>query len=638
MQSRLYRQTCSLACLAIFTATALVGCGQATGKTATPEAVRIAPVTLQVGAAPYQISLSNKFSGEKLTYTAASDKPAVATAKVDDATLTVTAVGAGTATITVTATDPEERSAKTSFTVTVSQPEEEAAPTVRSGATDSVDVDQGDTETVTLSRVFTGADLEFTVSSSYPDAATASESAGILTFTARSPGSATITIVATNDAGTATHRIAVTVPQPTTTPPTTTPTTPQEDCSLSGSSLTVTVRIIRDNSKKCTLPAKHSLVYSGDELRVRGPDSSATTEVWTITAIDKGRHVVQVRKDESGDTVGEITVIVPNTPPQLDDDDATSTVSGTIAPKTDTLLHTLTIPSSGNLADSFTDVDSTDNAADTGIFNYKVQHKPDELLIKTVHGFLLEANSSSSVPAIDAVVLKPLTKDFSIEVYAYDRDNARSDNPVKVNFTASVDSSVDPAMGTYVLVKGTGTSYKTTKVGNRIGVVHTINLINSVAGDGIVNYDFRDFVDIPTIKDFIKARDSSYDVVNSVVTVATTTECTLANGRPTNEPLQATGAQGLGCWFASISGTEASPGAAFSGGTTIEFQLGKDRRLNDASDVTIIIDYYVVTKAGVAADTSADPPVRAQAAQIPKMGSRRLTLDIHPCTTTDDCP
>ena len=118
----LYRQTCGLACLAIFTAIALVGCGQGPGRTSAPEAVRIDPVEVRIGAPPYEISLSNKFSGEKLTYIAESSNKAVATTNVDGATFTITAVGAGTATITVTATDPQERSAETSFRVTVPAP------------------------------------------------------------------------------------------------------------------------------------------------------------------------------------------------------------------------------------------------------------------------------------------------------------------------------------------------------------------------------------------------------------------------------------------------------------------------------------------------------------------------------------
>ena len=614
----LYRRTCGLACLAIFTAIVLAGCGQATSRTAAPEAVRIASETLEIGETD-QISLSNKFSGEKLTYTATSNNTAVATAKIDGATLTVTAVGAGTATITVTATDPQERSAKTSFTVTVPQPEEEeeeGAPTVRSGATDSVDVDQGDTETVTLSRVFTGADLEFTVSSSDLAAATASESAGILTITARSPGSATITIVATNDAGTVTHQIAVTVPEPVTTPPITTPpTTPQEDCSLSGSSLTITVRIVRENSKRCTLPDKHSLVYHGGEVQAR-KDSSATTNVWTITARLKGRHVIQIREDESGDTVGEITVIVPNTPPRLDALGGLGTDTPlTLAGSDETGLHTGSLT---GIRDAFEDVDDADNEGtdnDEGNFNYRVHHKPEGLLVKTVRGFLLEANSADADQTITTVVLKQFEA-FAIEIHAYDLDNARSDNAVTVNFVAV--NPVSP--GPYNLEKGTGTTYQKPKIGNRIDVLHTINLSNT-ADDEISNYNFLDFITPSAIGERIQGVDS--DDVDFE-------EC--ASSPP--DSITANNDQGDGCWSAQISGREARIGT-FSSSTpaTVSFALGAARSLNDASDVTITIRYYVVAQADDTTTTDRNE------LSIVQVGSGRpLSLDIHGCVDTADCP
>ena len=172
-----YRQTRGrLAILAVI-AMALVACGAGPGATQDP--VEIPDITLKVGGV-YTTSLADKFSGTDLTYSATPDKPSVATATYDKDKdiLTVTAVGPGTATITVTATNPQG-SAPQTFTVTVPPPEDDepepGAPTVITDAPASVDVDQGDTETVTLSRVFTGEDLEFNASSSDPAVATASE-------------------------------------------------------------------------------------------------------------------------------------------------------------------------------------------------------------------------------------------------------------------------------------------------------------------------------------------------------------------------------------------------------------------------------------------------------------------------------
>ena len=108
------------------------------------------------------IPLGDKFSGENLTYTASSSDESVALVSVNQAILTVRAVGPGTATITVTATAQGSADQTQTFTVTVPQPEDEEAPTVRTGATASVSVAQGGTQTVTLSTVFTGTGLSFT--------------------------------------------------------------------------------------------------------------------------------------------------------------------------------------------------------------------------------------------------------------------------------------------------------------------------------------------------------------------------------------------------------------------------------------------------------------------------------------------
>ena len=338
---------------------------------------------------------------------------------------------------------------------------------------------------------------------------------------------------------------------------------------------------------------------------------------------------------------------MPNTPPTLDktancDPKNTNAVliKATGADATDLTTNNI------DPGACFKDVDGTDDE-----FRFKVFQKPDAVLLSTDRGFVAFKPDPDPTPdpgftinpqeagdlKTEAIILRVPNQrpDGSGEAYqislsAYDSDGAQSNGPATFTFNTE-----KPKRGMYNLTKS-GTSYKSTKVGNRIGVVHTINLTNDTSNDGIVDYDFLDFATVPTIQNFIKTRNSEYEGSPTVAT----TRCVLERGRPTNDPLQATNAAavGMGCWFASISGTEASPGAAFDGDATIEFQLGKDRRLNDTSNVTIIIDYYVVTKEGVAADDDAEPSVRAQAAQIPKMGSRRLTLDIHPCTTTDYCP
>ena len=276
-----------------------------------------------------------------------------------------------------------------------------------------------------------------------------------IVITAIDPGTATITVTATNPGGSAKQDFKVTVPQPTPPPTTTTPPPPTPEpttTTTKHSNCPSPLEITRGGNRKCTLTKGHSLVYSvpdGEEERVRvapPPDSSGTENVWTITAIRKGRPVVQIREDKTGDTVDEIMVIVPNTEPRLEDGELgpfplnVATAAG---------LHTATLTS---ISAAFKDDDEVDNNSgnDGGIFNYKVQHKPDELLIETVKGFVLDEPETGDID-IRAVVLKPFKENFSIEIYAYDKDNDRSDNPVTVEFSAgAIDKDqVKPVIGTY---------------------------------------------------------------------------------------------------------------------------------------------------------------------------------------------
>ena len=569
---------------------------------------------------PRTIHLGDKFSGENLTYTEESSDERVATATVDNTadTLTVTAVGPGTATITVTATATAQGSTPQTktFTVTVPQPaSEETAPTVKTGATSTVSVAVGATSTVALSTVFDGA-TSYDVSSA-STIATANVSNEILSIGGVSAGSATVTVTGTNTAGSTAHPISVTVTAPAT------PTTPapQEDCSLSGS-LTISLRIQRGDNVQCTLPTdKHALVYESNENKVRiGKPSKSAPKVWTITALKKGEPVVQVR-NESGENVGRIKVIVPNTPPQMT---GTNGIPGTV--NGDAGSRRVVIGAPGNtIVGAFTDDDEADKTEDDkGVFNYKVAYKPPELLIETMRGFLLYRNNSADTVTVDAVVLKTIKAPFILEVYAYDRDNDRSGDPVVVNFSAAAEA-VTPADG-YNLVKGTGTSYKKPKVGNRIGVPHTINLSNT-EDDDIADYDFLDdFITADIVKKEILKIDDTYTGSPTPSTVL----CEPKAGPPDSisgaTKADADG-QGNGCWSVKISGREVILGDFILSTKSVKFTLDNDRKLSNADDFTITMGYYVVVKNE--ADKEPD---------INKVDEKPLTVDIHRCVDVDDCP
>ena len=596
------------------------------------------------------IRLGDKFSGENLTYGASSSNVRVATATVDNTadTITVTAVGPGTATITVTATAQGSATQTKTFTVTVPEAASaETAPTVKTDATSTVSVAVGATSTVTLSTVFDGA-TSYTATSSASIIATASESGGTLTIRGVGIGSATVTVTATNTAGSSpAHAIAVTVTAPaTTTTPTPTPTNNPSSCKSP-------LEIQRDDHADCTLPNDHSLVYSKpdgelERVRVEGPDSSETRNVWTITAIRKGTPVVQVRDNDTGNTVGEITVIVPNSPPRLKIDENSRKLvmaDGTIAEKLgSTALHSLTIPSSVNIASSFTDVDDVDNDEGALIGNYKVQHKPDELLIKTVRGFLLEQNDSSGLGPIDAVVLKPFTEDFSIEVYAYDPDNAQSNHPITVNF--SVDTPVNPRAGTYAVKQKENGDFEPMRVGNRLSipgtntvVKHTLQFHNA-AGIDRAAFQFASNLNGTLTK---PVSGKAYLAAAPNLDATAVPLCGGLGPNTNTVPDKESLSFGTGCYtYTTTNRVEVPAHADFDVELGDEPQIhfilpSKTNGLNSGS-ATITIKYHV--HAYSARQDHSDPlnTIPDNAATRIHTASESLRINIHKCVVTSDCP
>ncbi|WP_251980445.1 hypothetical protein [Salinibacter ruber] len=89
------------------------------------------------------------------------------------------------------------------------------APTVEQSISDqSATADQGAVEVADLNSVFSGENLSFQVSSSDSEVASASVDAGTLTVTPQDGGTATISAVATNDAGEASTSFGITVNLP----------------------------------------------------------------------------------------------------------------------------------------------------------------------------------------------------------------------------------------------------------------------------------------------------------------------------------------------------------------------------------------------------------------------------------------
>ena len=646
-----------LACLAILAVIVLAACSSGPGvaaPTVKDDAGKVlAPTLPLVEEGTESVSLSGVFTGASLEYSVESSDDAVATAAIANGTLTITAHKAGPATITVTAKNAGGSDKyEVKVTVTAKPPGdagEVAAPTKTAGARTSVVFEAGDTtETIALSSVFTGESLAFTVTSNNPTVANATitNSNRSLTITARRPGSATITVTAENAGGDIAHSIRVTVPEPeeeTTPDPPVTPTiTNPSDCPSplprTGGKYKVTLEITRERSGKCTLPANHSLIYeeTPPSVSVHGPGKG---NVWTITALMKGRPVVQINNDKAGVTAGEITVRVPNTPPLLKTTSkGPQTQGGGLFANDNTGYITENVDPGMHFEDNDTD---DQPAGGQGSFRFKVFDKPDGVLIDTDRGFVavrlandtggFDRELTSAAVKMRAVILKnpnPGTdKTFDILLHAYDRANDVSDNPVRLRFTAQ-----DPQSGMYSVVKNSDGSFKKVRIGNRIGVNHTIK--------------FRD-MDVPF--DFV-----SGEVVEARLARRIPPGHTLATANDDDPCEPFTGpstdwmddvALGTGCFSAKPSKNDVRIIAIDPSTSTVTFQLDPEHRgLNETSGATITIAYHVVALRSIKPVTDPDVPVDAtETGKIRTIAAfsewkKTLSLDIHRCDDTTDCP
>ncbi len=150
--------------------------------------------------------------GDALRYGVASDASSVATASVSGSDLKVIGEAPGSATITVTATDPGGLSATQTFGVTVNSANR--APTVSGAIPDQVLVENTEAP-VDISGAFSDPDgdaLRYGATSDASSVATASVSGSDLKVIGEAPGSATITVTATDPGGlSATQTFEVTV-------------------------------------------------------------------------------------------------------------------------------------------------------------------------------------------------------------------------------------------------------------------------------------------------------------------------------------------------------------------------------------------------------------------------------------------
>ena len=173
-----------------------------------PAAVGSIEATTITEGGTHEVTASDYFEGEGVTYGAASSDAGVASVEVSGAAVTVTAVAAGSATVTVTATN-SGGSAEQSFAVTVLPPAPAAV-----GSIEATTITEGGTHEVTASDYFEGEGVTYGAASSDAGVASVEVSGAAVTVTAVAAGSATVTVTATNSGGSAEQSFAVTVLPP----------------------------------------------------------------------------------------------------------------------------------------------------------------------------------------------------------------------------------------------------------------------------------------------------------------------------------------------------------------------------------------------------------------------------------------
>ena len=164
----------------------------------------LAAVTLTVGDTA-QVDFSDAFTGNALVYAVASSSDSNVTATLAGQTAQLTALVAGNATVTVTASNASG-SAMQEFVVTV---QDQVPATVGSLPNLSLTTG-GDSETVEASGAFSGTALTYSVASE-GDAIAVTRSGSEVIVSPRVEGQGTVTVTATNTAGTASQTFRVTV-------------------------------------------------------------------------------------------------------------------------------------------------------------------------------------------------------------------------------------------------------------------------------------------------------------------------------------------------------------------------------------------------------------------------------------------
>lgn len=245
--------------------------------------------------------------GDPLTFTADSADPEVARIEVSGSTATIFAVVAGSTRMTVAATDPGGLSASQTFTTTVPNRPPEVADTLP-----DVETVVGEAVTIGMGGLFTDPDrdpLDLIAESSDTIVATVTVPADSLTVTPHAPGTATITVTATDPGGlTAAQDFLLTIPNR---PPHATDTLPDLE-------LQVDDQAAADLSAHFTDADGQPLTFTAESSDAAVAGASVAEHALTITAIAKGAAVIAVTATDPGGLTAtqRFSVTVPNRGPE----------------------------------------------------------------------------------------------------------------------------------------------------------------------------------------------------------------------------------------------------------------------------------------------------------------------------------
>ena len=364
-----------------------------------------------------------------------------------------------------------------------------AAPTASGEMGDISSLAQGETRNVGLSNAFKGEKLTFSVRSDDLGVAIPTIAADNRNIVIRAigPGTATVTVTATNSGGSASQAFKVTVPPPATTP--TTPTTPEEPDPPTVPTVSfLTIKL--GQSAEQTLQTGQKL-KSPDEAAVY-VERSETEEgnVWIITALKKGTYTITIFSSAGVPEPKGIVVKIPNSKPtrnQTYDDDGQSSTANINIPTPITSITTTLDPTRftakpGNtttnfdLGDFFTDPDEDDR----GNLRYRIDSKlPSWILLDAENGFVRPDEG----PLLFEVLDKQLSEDqkFTVILYAVDDSGGVSDRSLAIEVDAADDA--DPLVSNYQVRQAPNGKLNrdgTLKVGPRmVAGYHTLTFLKA---------------------------------------------------------------------------------------------------------------------------------------------------------------